>query len=103
MRKIEIEVVGKRITVDLEKIPTGVFVNMMFLQQNGFSEEAGKLMISLINDSIGFEQLNKFSIVSYPFIMQKWMESVIENVFYPIELGNEIDEIIRRMDEDGDK
>lgn len=96
MRNIEIEVVGERVLVDLDKVPTGTFISMMRLQEDGFGTEAGNILISLIGESVGSEQLNKFSIVSYPFLCQKWLEGVISNVFSPVELGNEIDEIVKR-------
>lgn len=98
--KIKIEVIGKAIYIDPEKVPTGKFVEMLMLQgagQNGASTQA---MMEMLLASVGREQLDEFPLFFYPFILQSWMDALINNVLGPIEVGNEIDEIVRRVDDE---
>lgn len=98
--KIKIEVAGRSIYIDPEKIPTGKFVEMMMLHGANQHVASTQAMMEMLLASVGRQQLDEFPLVWYPFILQTWLDAVVQNVMGPIEVGDEIDEIVKRIDND---
>lgn len=96
MEKIKMEVAGHVLYVDPSKISTGQFIRMQIFHNEGDHALSGIMLLKMVFDSIGQKQLDKISMDLYPFLLQKWMDTVIMNVMSYQNVEHEIDEIVRR-------